>query len=401
MEYGRNYTGTDAWVDRDGTVHGADTRNSSGSPAGGDREQHGADRDSWAPIDLGPYLRGEIIRPEPTVGLFRRDGLQLLYPGKEHTVIGEMESGKSWYALGCAAAVINTGRHVVYVHFEEADPSDTVERLVALGVRDQDIDGPKFQFRGPERGVKLSDLAKLLDPVPALVILDGVNEAMALHGWGIRDEDGAAAYRRCLVKPCTRSRAAVLSLDHVVKDAERRTRTPLGSIHKGNGLTGSLIELVNAEPFGRGQRGRSHVYVNKDRPGYLRRNGRPTKTPGITYMGELVIDDTHQHNPFVEMTFYAPTKEEETTETPTGAASTRSLGARDDDRVYEAVLEVRRAGHPATVTAVRAVARMSNTRVSDALTRLDMAERLDREDGPRNSKIYTPTATGSQDQNDD
>ena len=34
----------------------------------------------------------------------RSDGLQLIYPGKEHAVIGEMESGKSWLLVACVAA---------------------------------------------------------------------------------------------------------------------------------------------------------------------------------------------------------------------------------------------------------------------------------------------------------
>lgn len=134
--------------------------------------------------------------------------------------------------------------------------------------------------------------------VPTLVVFDGVNEAMALHRWAIREEDGAAEYRRRLVKPCTRVGAAVLSLDHVVKDAEKRTRNALGSVHKGNGLTASLILLENAEPFGRGQRGRSQVFITKDRPGFLRRHGRPDpRVPGKTYMGELVVDDTRRSVP--------------------------------------------------------------------------------------------------------
>lgn len=91
------------------------------------------ERDSWTPVGLGPYLRGEITRAEPTIGIIRTDGLRFLYPAKEHTCIGEMESGKSWFALGCAAAEINAGNHVVYIHFEEVDPADTVERLILLG----------------------------------------------------------------------------------------------------------------------------------------------------------------------------------------------------------------------------------------------------------------------------
>jgi hypothetical protein len=95
-------------------------------------------------------------------------------------------------------------------------------------------------------------LATLLQPVPSLVVFGGVNEAMALHLWAIREEHGAAEFRRRLVKPCTGVGAAVLSLDHVVTDAERRARTALGSVHKVNGLSGVLILLDNTEPFGRG-----------------------------------------------------------------------------------------------------------------------------------------------------
>jgi hypothetical protein len=386
IDFGREYPDADAWVDEDGTVRNGNYRLNGTAPAA----LESGERNSWARIDLGPYVRGQVHRPQPTVGLARTDGLRLLYPGKEHTVIGEMEAGKSWFALGCAAAELNAGNQVVYLHFEEADPGDTVDRLLELGVRDQDI-LLLFHFVGPERRSHLGDLAGLLNPVPTLVVLDGVNEAMALHGWGIRDEDGAAAYRRCLVKPCTRSGAAVLSLDHVVKDADRRTRSPLGSIHKGNGLTGSLIELVNAEPFGRGQRGRSHVFVNKDRPGHLRRNGRPGKVPGVTFMGELVIDDTHRYNPFLELIFHSSAAEQPATET--------AVCDTDDDKVYAAVLKVDRAGKPTNVRNVRAVTGVSNMRTSDALTRLAMADRLEATPGPYNSTIYTPTG-GSHDQID-
>lgn len=285
-------------------------------------EPTGDGLDSWAPIDLGPYLRGEIVRPEPSLGMARTDGLRLVYPGKEHTVIGEMESGKSWFALVSVAAELNAEHHVVYAHFEECDPSDSVDRLVALGVRDCDI-LRLLRFVGPERQVSPDALAALLAPVPTLVVFDGVNEAMALHRWAIREEDGAAEYRRRLVKPCTRVGAAVLSLDHVVKDAEKRTRNALGSIHKGNGLTGSLILLENAEPFGRSQRGRSHVFITKDRPGFLRRHGKPvSKVPGKTYMGELVVDDARQFVPFLEVVFHAPTGDAVVSESDTTGGST-------------------------------------------------------------------------------
>jgi hypothetical protein len=352
---------------------------------GEDRRNADTDPDSWAPIDLGPYLRGEIVRPEPSLGMARTDGLRLLYPGKEHAVIGEMESGKSWLALASVTAELNAEHHVVYVHFEECDPSDSVDRLVALQVRDQDI--LRFlRFVGPERQVKPKALAALLDPAPTLVVFDGVNEAMALHRWGIREEDGAAEFRRRLVKPCTRAGAAVLSLDHVVKDPERRARTALGSIHKVNGLSGSLILLENVEPFGRGQRGRSRVFITKDRPGFLRRHGRPDpKLPGKTYMGELVVDDTRRFVPFLEATFHA-LKDDDTAESTKGGAPSLA------DEVF-AVVDALPGKAVASERALFAQCRKAGIKARESLIRgavddLIADSRLTEVTGKRNAKGY-------------
>lgn len=269
-----------------------------------DRPQAG-ERDSWAPLDLGPYLRGEIKRPEPSIGAARRDGLRFIYPGKEHSIIGEMEAGKSWFALACVAAELDHGHTVVYVHFEEADPSDSIERLQALGVPDGVI-ADRFRFVAPARPVTDAQISRLAADSPSLVVLDGVNEGMAMHGAAIREEDGVAAFRRALIAPFIRAGAAVATCDHVVKDRENRGRYALGSIHKGNALSGALILLENADPFGRGARGRSHIYVTKDRPGHLRRHGRGTKTSGKTFMGEMIVDDTRTHVSYLDLAILPP-----------------------------------------------------------------------------------------------
>jgi hypothetical protein len=341
--------------------------------------------ETWKPINLAPYLAGQVKRPEPTLGLCRSDGLQMLYPGKEHTVIGEMECGKSWFCLACVAAELNAGRHVVYVHFEESDPGDTVERLQALQVLDAAI-LELFRFVGPAEQVDPFALAVLLDPAPSLVILDGVNEAMSLHNQAIRDEDGAAAFRRRLVKPCTAVGAAVLSADHVVKDKEARGRNPLGSIHKGNGLTGALISLENKEPFGRGAKGRSSVFVTKDRPGFLRRHGRADrKLPGKTFMGSLVVDDTRTWVPFLDLAFLDPPEDDKP---GTDSAGTRD--EQDDELVLASVSQLVAGGHKATKNKVRATTSgLSNDRVDNSLTRLALDGRLTETAGPNRSRLFS------------
>lgn len=343
------------------------------------------ERDSWAPVDLAPYLNGEVQRPTPTVGLPRSDGLRLMYPGKEHAVVAEMESGKSWFAVASALHEMNAGQPVVYIHFEECDPSDTVDRLLNLGATADQI-LKLFRFVGPERQVDAAAIAQLVDPVPSLVVLDGVNEGMSLHRLAIREEDGAAAFRRCVVKPFIRVGAATLSLDHVVKDKESRGRYALGSIHKGNAVNGAQIMLETAEPFGRGRRGRSHVSITKDRPGHLRQHGRPDeRTPGKTYMGELVVDDTRIFNPWLELRFFAPTDAPDEDQV---GPDEPEVNHPEDEQVLAAVAAIRRDGLEANLRMVRGKAGLRRDKIDLTLARLVLAKRLSETRGPRGARIF-------------
>lgn len=349
------------------------------------RHDHGADTepDSWAPIDLGPYLRGEVQRPMPTIGIVRSDGLRLIYAGKEHSVIGEMEAGKSWLALASAAAEITMGRTVIYVHFEEADPSDSIERLLALGATPGDVE-KLFRFIAPDRPITPEQVLPLLDPIPSLVVLDGVNEGMSMHGTGPRDEDGVATFRRRLIKPFVKAGAAVLTADHVVKDGEKRGRYALGSVHKGNALSGSLVVLENAEPFGRGARGRSHVFVTKDRPGHLRQHGRADrKTPGRTYMGELVVDDTRARTSYLDVRFWAPSEDDDR-----AAGDDTGPFTVVDEKVFAVVSGIIAAGKVANLRLVRATAGLGKDAVDGALERLVFAERLTESRGPNRMRVF-------------
>jgi hypothetical protein len=260
---------------------------------------------TWLPVDLGPYLRGDVEPPQPpALGVTRTDGVQLIYAGREHALIGETESGKTWLALACVIAELMRGRRVVYIHYEESSPESTIERLRLMGIGDDLLRPPLFRFVAPQQPIARKDRRALLALPPALVIHDGVNEAMALHG-AEQGVDGASAFRRRLVTPFLRVGAATLACDHVPMSRDNTRRDAYGTVHKGNALDGARIALENRSPFGRGLRGVSNVYVTKDRPGHLRVRGRPTKVPGKTYMGTLVGDDSDPFNPFSLM-FYAP-----------------------------------------------------------------------------------------------
>ena len=254
-------------------------------------DQHDDGPTTWEPVNLGPYLRGEIDRPEPTIGAPRSDGQRFIYHGREHALLGETESGKTWLALACVAAEIVNGNRVVYLHYEESDPGSTIERLRLLGVPPSTI-VEHLHFVAPARPVRADWLDVLLDPAPVLVVHDGINEAMSLHGADIMAADGASTFRRRLIMPCLRAGAATLACDHLPKNIEGRGRDAYGSVHKGNAIDGARFVIENTRPFGRGLRGASHVFVTKDRPGQLRAQGKPSKLPGKTFFGTLVVDDS-------------------------------------------------------------------------------------------------------------
>lgn len=260
--------------------------------------------DSWAPINLEPWLSGDLQPPEPTLGISRTDGLRLLYEGREHAVLGETESGKTWFAAGCVAAELLAGNHVVYIHYEESDPASTLERLRLLDV-DPTVLLARLHFYGPDKPPLPQHVNAMLTPTPTLVIHDGVNEAMSMMGAEIKEAEGASSFRRQLITPFRRMGAAVLVCDHLPLAHDPSRRDAFGSVHKGNALDGARIMLTNTEPFGRNMRGSSKVMVTKDRPGQLRANGEATQHPGITFMGQLVIDDA-VNGPDFMMRFYAP-----------------------------------------------------------------------------------------------
>ncbi len=361
--------------------------------AGGDEgdehtEQHPHEPTTWEPVDLGPYLRGEVQRPEPSIGFARSDGQKLIYPGREHAVIGETESGKTWFADACAGVQLRLGRRVVYIHYEEADPGSTVDRLRLIGVSDSDIT-QLLTFVAPSRALTREWLQPLLDPPPSLVVHDGVNEAMALHGAEIKDVGGAAEFRRRLVKPFLAAGAASLACDHLPMGADGSRRDAYGTVHKGNAMDGSRILLENVEPFGRGMRGRSNVFVTKDRPGFLRAHGKPTKTPGKTFMGTLVVDDTGSPD-FIE--FYAPREEERA---PESNPSAELAGI-----VYDLVVAM--PDHKvASVRKLNAALRgaghqFSDSKVRDALEDLVASHRLTEVLGEKRSQGYEATFSAAE-----
>jgi len=243
---------------------------------------------SWRPVDLAPVLSGQWKPSRPTVGR-RTDGVGIFYPGKMHSVASESEGGKTWWLLGAAADELRAGNRVLYIDFED-DEGGVVGRLLTLQAAPETI-AEKFHYLRPITPLGLADLADLqeiLALLPTLAVIDGITEAMTMHGLNPLDNKDIAAFGRMLPRRLAAAGCATICLDHVTKAAESRGRYAIGGVHKLNGIDGAAFLLESRDPFGIGLTGRSTILISKDRPGQLRKHGQPRKDR-LCDFGELVL----------------------------------------------------------------------------------------------------------------
>ena len=225
---------------------------------------------SWQPVDLARIVANEDQEHPPAL-LARVDGIRLLYPGKTHAVSGEPESAKGWLAMLASAQALSDGLLVLYADFEDS-PATAVARLLALGVEPEAITG-RFRYLQPDEPLAGSEavLDAQLALQPDLVVIDGVTEALTLEGLNLNDNAEVAEWLKLLPRRAAKAGAAVVTIDHVVKDREARGRFSIGAQHKLAGVdVAYTLEVV--EPFGRGREGHVKVLVRKDRPGFVRQH---------------------------------------------------------------------------------------------------------------------------------
>src|SRR6185369_7520932 len=234
-----------------------------------------AEADTWAPLDLTPALSGGTLTTPPVM-LARTDGTNLLYLGRVHSLAGEPEAGKTWVALVGVVQALHDGQHVIYLDFEDT-PEGIVNRLLALGAHPQQISAQLHYVR-PDRaidGPARAGLTKLITDHPVtLCVIDGVTEAMTLHGLDPYNNPDAARFYEALPRPLVRlpNSPAVLLIDHVPKDEDRPKRYAIGAQHKLAGLDGAAYVVDIVRPFAPDQPGISRIRVAKDRPGQVRRH---------------------------------------------------------------------------------------------------------------------------------
>ena len=235
---------------------------------------------SWQPLDLTDALAGgEADRPTL---LARTDGACLLYPGKVHAFNGESESLKSWLALYAVAQTLADDHTALYVDFEDS-PTSIVARLLALGVPPLAIH-ERFIYMRPDEPIHTAGAT--LDVIletrrPTIAVVDGVTEAMALHGLDLRDNLDYAHFHAAVPKRLASCGAAVATIDHVTKSKEDRGRFAIGAQHKLAAIDGAAYAVEALTPFGKGRTGTAQITVAKDRPGGVREHAAYGKVAGL------------------------------------------------------------------------------------------------------------------------
>jgi hypothetical protein len=228
---------------------------------------------TWGPVDLASVIDGERPDRSPQI-LQRTDGARLLYPGKTHMLSGPYESLKTWLALKACAGQMAAGEHVLFIDFED-DPDVIVDRLRELGVPDILI-LERFHYLRPDEPLASpkhteSDALAVLDATieahpHSLAVVDGLTEALALHGISMNDNTEVARFISLLPRRLVRDGAAALILDHVPHEGGRA----IGAQHKVAGLSGAAYLIEPVQMGGRDGESVARLTVKKDRPGYVR-----------------------------------------------------------------------------------------------------------------------------------
>lgn len=323
---------------------------------------------TWSPVDLDAALDGQSLDPPPEM-LTRSDGINLFYTGGIHTVSGESESGKTWFCLLGAVQLMSIGMQVVFIDFEDR-AERVIGRLRTLGATADQIRAG-FRYIRPDRPLNTvgqHELAPHLEHA-MLVIIDGVTEAMTVHGFDLNSNEDAAKFFGLLPRWIADHGPAVAMIDHVVKDKEKQGRYALGAQHKLAGIDAAAYTVKVITAFGRGKRGMARIDVAKDRPGHVREYATGDR------IAEFTLDDT---NPGGMVATLDPPTQTPTTEDGTWAPTI--LMEKISKYVY---------GNPnCTVNNVLDAVGGKATAKRQALDLLVRRGHISIETGPRNSKLH-------------
>lgn len=273
---------------------------------------------TWIPANMEEVLAGNLEAPKPTIAP-REDGICLLYKGETHAFNGESESGKSLIAQAIAASIISQGDDVLYLDFESNKRAVT-RRLIDIGTHKEDIvkhfayvspDSPhnNRNIDGKPTSNNLGMASEVFEQVAQfpwkLVVIDGVEAALSLYAADSNSSTDVWAWQRALpMELAESSGAAVVLIDHVVKNKDARGRFAVGSQAKLGAITGVTYLIEPISQIGKGLEGEVKILLAKDRLGDLRQHCIPERE-NLSRITTVNIDSTRPDGPII-FTFRTP-----------------------------------------------------------------------------------------------
>ncbi|WP_228811065.1 AAA family ATPase [Nocardia farcinica] len=242
----------------------------------------GPDQDRERTMDYGRYfdvaalLDGTLPEPPQPVYGTRTDARALFYAGEVNALFGDPESGKTWVALTAAREVLSEHGHgrVLVIDLDHNGAVATVSRLLALGTGPSVLaDRERFLYVEPDsRTHLLAIIADMHLWAPDVVVLDSLGELLPLFGSSSNSADEYTTANSAVLKPLSKTGAAVLVIDHLAKGAESRKLGPGGTTAKRRAIGGVSLRVTVQEAFTPGKGGSAWLTVNKDRHGGVRQH---------------------------------------------------------------------------------------------------------------------------------
>jgi hypothetical protein len=240
--------------------------------------------------DVAGFLAG--TRPEPPcpVLLHRTDGNALFYAAKVNLVYGDPESGKTLLILAGCTEALRAGRRVLIVDLDHNGVDLIVPLLLQLGApADKLADDSLFRYYDAVDSA--AEMLLLVEECrfwrPAVAVIDSVGELLPLLGADSNSADDFTRAHTSVLKPLAKAGAAVIGVDHLAKNPVSRAQGPTGTGAKRRALSGLSVRVVVRRQFSPGQGGTADLYVNKDRPGGVRKHCPPAREQ---HAGRFVID---------------------------------------------------------------------------------------------------------------
>lgn len=255
----------------------------------------GADSDSADPepiqyTDFAALLNGALPDPPKPAVLTRTDDICIFYRGKRNELYGDPEGGKTMLAMAAAAQELRDGGNALFIDADGNGPAETAERLLMLGAPRESLTDPsRFRHCQPDDAAELMQYVNDSAGWANLVIIDCVGEVVPMFSGKSNDADDYTRIARQVTTPFITTGAAVILIDHPAKNPDSRAYGSGGTMAKRRAITGVSIELKAKRQFIPGAGGTAELWVNKDRPGGLRRHC-PAGTGRRQLAGTFVVE---------------------------------------------------------------------------------------------------------------